>query len=189
MTMTDPAMRNGVDTATLFATLDAVRAQPEAAAFTFRVSNRWITGTHSQGTVDTFFGVGEERSHKHPTVIDADHPEVLVGQDKAPTPVEYVLAGLAACLTAGIGNIAAARDIELTKVQSTVEAVIDLNGILGLDPDVRNGFQSVRVHFHIEGKGTEEQLRQLVEQSRRRSAVYDIVTNGVPVSVDVDAEG
>jgi uncharacterized OsmC-like protein len=187
MTMTDPAMRNGVDTATLFATLDAVRAQPEAAAFTFRVSNRWLSGTHSRGTVDTFFGVGEERRHRQPTVIDADHPEVLVGQDNAPTPVEYVLAGLAACLTAGIGNIAAARDIELTKVQSTVEADIDLNGVLGLDPEVRNGFQSVRVHFDIQGKGTHEQLRQLVEQSRRRSAVYDVITSSVPVSIDVDA--
>jgi len=187
MTAITNTTRNGIDVAQVYGTLDAIAADPSLARFEFRVSNRWITGTHSQGTVDTFFGVGEERHHKHPTVIDADHPEVLVGQDKAPTPVEYVLAGLAACLTAGIGNIAAARDIELTKVQSTVEADIDLNGILGLNPDVRNGFQSVRVHFEIEGKGTDEQLRQLVEQSRRRSAVYDIVTNGVPVSVDVDA--
>ncbi len=187
MTITEPTMRNGVDTATLFATLDAVKTQPEAAQFKFRVSNRWMSGTHSQGTIDTFFGVGEERAHNQPTVIDADHPEVLVGRDKAPTPVEYVLAALAACLTAGIGNIAAARGIELTKVQSTVEADIDLNGILGLDPAVRNGFEAVRVHFEVEGKGSEEQLRKLVEQSRRRSAVYDIVTNGVPVSIDVEA--
>jgi uncharacterized OsmC-like protein len=185
MTITEPTMRNGVDTATLFATLDAVKAHPEAAHFKFRVSNRWLSGTHSQGTIDTFFGVGEERTHNHTTVLDADHPEVLVGRDNGPTPVEYVLAGLAACLTAGIGNIAAARGIELTKVQSSVEADIDLNGILGTDPDVRNGFQAVRVHFEVQGKGSEDQLRKLVEQSTRRSAVYDIVTNGVPVSIDV----
>jgi uncharacterized OsmC-like protein len=188
MTITEPTMRNGVDTATLFATLDAVKAHPEAAQFMFRVSNRWMSGTHSQGTIDTFFGVGEERAHKQPMVIDADHPEVLVGRDNGPTPVEHVLAGLAACLTAGIANIAAARGIELTKVQSTVEADIDLNGILGLDPAVRNGFQAVRVHFEVDGKASEEQLRMLVEQSRRRSAVYDIVTNGVPVSIDVEAK-
>src|SRR5689334_20852577 len=103
MTTTESTtVRNGVDTAALFATLDAVKAQPEAAHFTFRVANRWMSGTHSQGTIDTFFGVGEERAHQRTTVLDADHPEVLVGGDNGPTPVEYVLAGLAACLTAGI---------------------------------------------------------------------------------------
>ncbi|HEX6418278.1 MAG TPA: OsmC family protein [Acidimicrobiales bacterium] len=187
MSMTDSPIRNGVDTATLFATLDAVKAQPEAAQFKFRVRNRWVSGTHSQGTVDTFFGVGEERSHDKVTVLDADHPAVLVGTDKGPTPVEYVLAGLAACLTAGIGNIAAARGVELTKVESTVEGDIDLQGILGLSDQVRNGFEGIRVSFSIEGKASEEQLRRVVEQSRSRSAVYDIVTNGVPVSVDVTA--
>jgi uncharacterized OsmC-like protein len=187
MAMTESPIRNGVDTATLFATLDAVRAQPEAAQFRFRVTNRWLSGTHSQGTVDTFFGVGEERRHHQPMVLDADHPEVLVGRDQGPTPVEYVLAGLAACLTAGIGNIAAARGIELTKVESSVEGDIDLNGILGLNDQVRNGFQAIRVHFTVQGRATRDELRQLVEQSRRRSAVYDIVTNGVPVTVDVDA--
>jgi len=187
MSMTDSPIRNGVDTATLFATLDAVRAQPEAAQFKFRVRNRWVSGTHSQGTVDTFFGVGEERSHDQVTVLDADHPAVLVGTDQGPTPVEYVLAGLAACLTAGIGNIAAARGVELTRVESTVEGDIDLQGILGLSDQVRNGFEGIRVSFSIEGRASEEQLRKVVEQSRSRSAVYDIVTNGVPVSVDVTA--
>ena len=187
MSMTDSPIRNGVDTATLFATLDAVKAQPEAAQFQFRVSNRWVSGTHSQGTVDTFFGVGEERAHEQSTVFDADHPKVLVGTDKGPTPVEYVLAGLAACLTAGIGNIAAARGVELTKVTSTVEGDIDLRGILGLSDEVRNGFEGIRVSFSIEGNASEEQLREVVEQSRSRSAVYDIVTNGVPVAVDVAA--
>jgi uncharacterized OsmC-like protein len=189
MTMTDSPIRNGVDTATLFATLDAVRAQPAAAEFQFRVTNRWISGTHSQGTFDTFFGVGEERRHDQPTTFDADHPAVLVGNDKGPTPVEHVLAGLAACLTAGIANISAARNIELTQVQSTVEGDIDLNGILGLDADVRNGFRAIRVSFMVEGKASPEELQQIVEQSRRRSAVYDIVTNGVPVDIDVDARG
>lgn len=187
MSITDHPTRNGVDTATLFATLDAVKAQPEAARFQFRVTNRWVSGTHSQGTVDTFFGVGEEQAHVAPTVMDADHPQVLVGQDHGPTPVEYVLAGLAACLTAGIANIASARGVDLTKVESTVEGDIDLNGILGLDPEVRNGFEGVRVHFHVEGDAPAETLRSIVEQSRARSAVFDIVTNGVPVAISVDA--
>ena len=185
MTMTESPIRNGVDTATLFATIDAVKAQPEAAAFQFRVTNRWISGTHSQGRVDTFFGVGQEQAHKAPTVMDADHPEVLVGGDQGPTPVEYVLAGLAACLTAGIGNVAAARGVELTSVSSTVEGDIDLNGILGLDPEVRNGFSAIRIHFMVEGEASADELRALVEQSRARSAVYDILTNGTPVAVDV----
>lgn len=188
MTMTDSPTRNGVDTATLFATLDAVKAQPEAAQFQFRVMNRWISGTHSQGTVDTFFGVGEERRHDRPTTLDADHPAVLVGSDKGPTPVEHVLAGLAACLTAGIANVAAARNIELTKVESTVEGDIDLNGILGLDAEVRNGFEAIRVRFSIQGDASPEELQRIVDQSRRRSAVYDILTNGVPVSIDTDAQ-
>lgn len=189
MSMTASPIRNGVDTATLFATLDAVKAQPEAARFQFRVTNRWVSGTHSRGTIDTFYGVGEERAHDHVTVVDADHPAVLVGTDKGPTPVELVLAGLAACLTAGIGNIAAARGIELARVESTVEGDIDLQGILGLSDEVRNGFEGIRVRFTVEGDASEEMLRQVVEQSRARSAVFDIVTNGVPVSIDVDASG
>lgn len=184
MSTIESPIRNGVDTATLFATIDAVRQQPAAAQFRFRVSNRWVSGTHSQGRIDTFFGVGAEQAHDRVTVLDADHPAVLVGSDQGPAPVEYVLAGLAACLTAGIGNIAAARGIELTRVESTVEGDVDLQGILGLSDEVRNGFSAIRVHFDIEGDASPEELRGVVEQSRARSAVFDIVTNGVPVSVD-----
>jgi len=187
MTMTDRAVRNGVDTATLFATLDAVKGAPEAAKFQFRASNRWVSGTHSRGTMYSFFGVGEERSHEASHTYDVDHPKVLVGSDQGPTPVEYVLHALAGCLTAGLANIAAARGIELTEVTSTVEGDIDLNGILGLDPEVRNGFQQIRVSFDVKGNAPAEKLRELVEQSRARSAVFDIITNAVPVSIEVHA--
>jgi uncharacterized OsmC-like protein len=188
MTLTDSnGVRNGVDTTTLFATLDAVREAPQAAQFQFRASNRWISGTHSRGTMRGFFGVGEEREHAQAFSADVDHPTVLVGSDQGPTPVEWVLHALAGCLTAGLANIAAARGIELTEVTSTVESDIDLNGILGLNDQVRNGFQGVRVHFTVKGDAPEEKLRALVEQSKARSAVLDIVTNGVPVSVEVDA--
>jgi uncharacterized OsmC-like protein len=179
------SMRNGVDTSTLFATLDAVKAAPQAAQFQFRADNEWVTGTHSRGTIHGFFGVGEERTHERTFHFDADHPAVLVGRDNGPTPVEYVLHALAACLTAGLANIAAARGIRLTEVRSTVAGDIDLNGILGLNPDVRNGYQNITVRFTVKGDAPAEKLRELVEQSRARSAVYDVITNQVPVTIEI----
>jgi uncharacterized OsmC-like protein len=178
--------RNGVDTATLFATLDAVKQAPEAATFQFRAHNEWISGTHNRSTIADYFGVGEERSHERTFVFDADHPAVLVGQDQGPTPVEFVLHALAACLTAGLANIAAARRVRLTEVRSTVTGDIDLNGILGLNHDVRNGYERITVRFTIKGDAPAEKLREIVEQSRARSAVYDIITNRVPVTIEVD---
>jgi uncharacterized OsmC-like protein len=184
-TTVNESTRNGVDTATLFATLDAVKAAPEAASFQFRANNEWISGTHNRSTIHDFFGVGEERTHERSFHFDADHPAVLVGHDNGPTPVEYVLHALAACLTAGLANIAAARGIRLTEVRSTVTGDIDLNGILGLNPDVRNGYQNIAVRFTVKGDAPAEKLRQLVEQSRARSAVYDVLTSQVPVSIEV----
>src|SRR5215471_3589813 len=188
MTITENPIRNGVDTATLFATLDAVKAAPEAAQFTFRAANRWVSGTHSRSTMDGFFGVGEERAHERAYTYDVDHPKILVGSDVGPTPVEYVLHALAGCLTAGLANIAAARGVELTEVSSTVEGDIDLNGILGLDPEVRNGYQAIRVNFEVRGDAPPEKLAALVEQSRARSAVFDILTGSVPVTIGVTTE-
>jgi uncharacterized OsmC-like protein len=188
MTDANPSMRNGVDTATLFATLDAVKQAPEAAKFQFRAHNQWVSGTHSRSTISDFFGVGEERAHERTFVFDGDHPAVLVGQDNGPTPVEHVLHALATCLTAGLANIAAARGVRLTEVRSTIEGDIDLNGILGLNPDVRNGFEQIKVRFTVKGDAPAEKLREVVEQSRRRSAVYDIITNQVPVTIDVETD-
>jgi uncharacterized OsmC-like protein len=186
ITESNPSVRNGVDTATLFATLDAVKQAPAAAQFQFRANNQWMNGTHSRSTISDYFGVGEERAHERTFVFDADHPAVLVGTDHGPTPVEFILHGLAACLTAGIANIAAARKVTLTEVRSTVSGDIDLNGVLGLNPDVRNGYQQIKVHFTIKGDAPAETLRAIVEQSRSRSAVFDVVTNGVPVDIQVD---
>jgi uncharacterized OsmC-like protein len=177
-----------VDTPKLFATLDAVKGQPEIAKFQFRASNRWVSGTHSQGTMHRFFGAGEERTHNQSFTFDADHLEVLVGTDKGPTPVEFLLHGLAACLTAGLANIAAARGIDLKEVESTVEGDIDLLGIFGLSDEVRNGYQGIRVNFRVKGDATPEELEGLVMQSRNRSAVYDSLTKGVPVDINVEAE-
>jgi uncharacterized OsmC-like protein len=179
--------RNGVDTPTLYATLDAVKQAPEAAKFQLRAHNEWQSGTHSRSTISDFFGVGEEREHEQTFVFDADHPAVLVGRDNGPTPVEFVLHALASCLTAGLANIAAARGITLTEVRSTVSGDIDLNGIFGLNDQVRNGYQQVTVDFVIKGDAPAEKLTELVEQSRSRSAVYDVITNSVPVTINVTA--
>jgi len=186
-TMVNDHIRNGVDTATLFATLDAVKAAPAAAQFQFRASNEWLSGTHNRSTIDGFFGVGEERSHERTFHFDADHPAVLVGRDIGPTPVEYVLHALASCLTAGLANIAAARGVRLTEVRSTVVGDIDLNGILGLNPDVRNGYEKISIRFTVKGDAPAEVLRAIVEQSRARSAVFDVITNQVPITIEVDA--
>jgi uncharacterized OsmC-like protein len=176
---------NGVDVPTLFATLDAVKGQNDIAKFQFRASNEWVSGTHSRSTISGFYGAGQELEHKHDTLVESDHPAVLVGQDNAPTPVEYLLHAIAACLTAGLGNIASARGVKLTRVRSTVEGNIDLLGILGLSEGVRNGYEQIKVTMHVEGDADQETLRGLVEQSRRRSAVYDVLTNGTPVEVDI----
>ena len=186
MTMTEHPIRNGVDTATLFATIDAVRGTPELAQFRFRAQNTWKSGTHSQSTLHTFYGAQQEMAHKQPFTYDADHPTVLVGNDIGPAPVEFLLHGLAACLTAGIANIAAARGVNLASVESTVEGEIDLLGILGLSKEVRNGFQKIQVNFKLRGDDPDK-LAAVVEQSRKRSAVFDVLTNGVPVDITVDA--
>jgi uncharacterized OsmC-like protein len=178
--------RNGVDVPTLFATLDAVKASPEIADFRFRAHNTWVSGTHNRTSIQGFYGAGQEdTSRPEPFVYDADHPTVLVGSNKGPTPVEFLLHAIAACLTAGLANIAAARGVTLHRVESTVEGDIDLLGILGLSAEVRNGYQQIRVSFMVEGDATQEQLAALVEQSRRRSAVYDVLTNGTDVVIDV----
>lgn len=179
--------RNGVDTPTLFATIDAVAAQPELAKFQFRASNRWQGGTHSRSRIESFSGAGGDHLHASEFEYGADHPPVLVGKDQGPTPVEFLLHGLAACLTAGIANIAAARGVNLTEVESTLEGDMDMRGILGLSDEVRNGYDRVRVSFKIKGDAPEEKLRQIVEQSRSRSAVYDVLTNGVPIDISVNA--
>ena len=177
---------NGVDTPTLFATLDVVKGQPDLAKFQFRATNTWITGTHSRSRIETFSGAGGEHRHTGDIQFDADHPQVLVGQDHAPTPVEFLLHAIAACLTSGIGNIAAARGVKLTEVQSTVEGDIDLRGILGLSDEVRNGYKQIRVSFRVKGDAPPEKLRQIVEQSKARSAVFDVLTNGTTVEVSAD---
>jgi uncharacterized OsmC-like protein len=177
---------NGVNVPALFATIDAVDQARELAVFRFRATTRWENGTYSRTSVKSFYGAGQEHEHVREFIVEADHPQVLVGEDRAPLPVELVLAGLASCLTGGIGNIASARGVELYSVESTIEGEMDAQGILGLDDGVRNGYQKIRIDFRIEGDAPAEKLEQIVMQSKARSAVYDVVTNGVPVQVTVN---
>ena len=176
---------NGVNTPNLFATIDVVKANPPLAKFQFRATNRWIAGTHSRGTIETYFGAGAEQPRKRSFTLEADHPAVLVGEDNAPLPVEYLLYGLASCIISGVANIAAARGVALTEVEATVEGDMDVRGILGLSNEVRNGYEKIRASFTIKGDAPEEKLRQIVEQSRARSAVFDVLTNGVDVEIGV----
>ena len=180
------APRHGVNTPALLATINAVKGTPALAKFQFRASSRWVSGTYSESRVESFTGAGGEHSHQTAFSYGADHPAVLVGQDRGPTPIEFLLHGLAACITAGIGNIAAVRGVTLTSVESHVEGDIDLQGILGLSSDVRNGYERIRIDITIAGDAPPEKLREIVEQSRARSAVFDVLANGVPVDVRIN---
>jgi uncharacterized OsmC-like protein len=182
-----PAPLNGVNTPALFATIDAVRGTPALAGFQFRARNRWVVGTCSETTIDSFAGAGGEHQHRTTFQYRADHPAVLVGEDRAVTPVEFLLHALTSCICSGVGNIAAARGIALSSVESTIEGDIDLRGILGLSADVRNGYQQLRVRVAIAGDAPRDVLEKIVEQARARSAVYDVLTNGVPVELSVTA--
>ena len=179
--------KNGVDVPTLLATIGVVGENPELAKFQFRTTGKWVSGTHSQATINGFFGAGEEHNREKNFVIDGDHPAVVCGADNGPTPVEYLLSALSACITAGIGNIASARQIDLTEVETTVEGDIDMQGILGLNDEVRNGYNAIRIGVRIKGDAEADKLRRVVEQSVARSAVYDVLTNGVNVDVSVQA--
>jgi uncharacterized OsmC-like protein len=181
-----PVPRNGIDTPMVFATMDVIRAQPQLAKFEFRATTRWLKGTHTRTTIDGFSGGGAEYTHKEAFHSDADHPAQLIGEDNGPTPMEIVLEALGACLVAGVASIAAARRVDLYEVVAKIEGKADLRGVLGLSNEVRNGFQSIRVQFELRGDAPAEKLQQIVEQSRNRSAVFDIITNAVPVEIVVN---
>ena len=183
------SVNNGVNVAALLEAREALTQTPEAALFKWRASCNWENGTHSSSTVESFFGLGEEQKHVREFTFDADHPEVFASEDKGATPVEMVLVGLASCLTAGIASVAQHRDIQLKSVKATIEAPMDIQGILGIDSDVRNGFEGVTVKYEIDADTSQEDIEALVAQSQKRSAVFDIVTNPTNVTVEVNSTG
>jgi uncharacterized OsmC-like protein len=183
--MTMATVNNGVNVQALLDARDVLKGAPEAAKFTWRASCKWETGTHSKTTVQSFFGLGEEQQHKTKTTLDADHPEVFASEDKGITPIEYVLVGLASCLTAGVAAVAQNRGIQLRSVESNLEGRMDIRGILGVDSDVRNGYDDIKITFKIDADASKKEIEALVAQSQKRSAVYDVITNPVNVTVEV----
>jgi uncharacterized OsmC-like protein len=189
MTQVIERIRNGVDSEQMYGTLDAIKAQPELGTFQFRATNRWIDGAHNRTTIQKFYGAGQEdTSRDEPFVIDAGEPAILLGTDTGANPAEYLLHALAACLTTSLVYVAAARKVRLTEVESTLTGDMDVRGALGLSDEVRNGFSRIRVGFKVKGDAPEAKLREVVERAQQRSAVYDMVTNGVPVAVDVTTD-
>lgn len=184
-TSTEAKVDNGVNVAALFGAQRALKPAPEAAQFKWRASVDWIKGTHSRTTIEAFYGLGTEHQHERPYTFEADHPEVFAAEDKAATPVEIVLAGLASCLTAGVAAVAQARKVQLRSVSATLEAGMDIRGILGADEDVRNGFDGIKVTYKIDADASLDDIKAIVAQSQKRSAVYDIITNPTNVSVEV----
>jgi uncharacterized OsmC-like protein len=185
MNTTEVRVDNGVNVEALLSAREALTEAPEGAKFQWRATCDWVRGTHSRSTVKSFYGLGKEQSHRAEFGFDSDHPEIFAADDNGPTPVEYVLIGLAGCLTAGIASVAQNRNIRLRSVRAVVEAGMDIQGILGIDADVRNGFDRIRVSYEIDADARRDEIEALVAQSQKRSAVFDIITNPTNVMVEV----
>jgi len=186
MSAVQEAANNGVNVEALLGAREALTAAPEAAQFVWRAESEWVSGTHTQSSVQGFFGLGEEQNHVREYSYDTDHPEIFASEDKGSTPVEFMLVGLAGCLTAGIAAVAQNRGIQLHSVKATLEAGMDIQGILGIDSDVRNGFDGINVNYQIDADASDEEIAALVAQSQKRSAVFDIITNPTNVTVKVN---
>jgi uncharacterized OsmC-like protein len=183
--MATATVNNGVNVQALLDAREALKGAPEATKFTWRASCKWQTGTHSKTDVQSFFGLGQEQQHKTQTSFDADHPEIFASEDKGITPIEYVLVGLASCLTAGVAAVAQNRGVQLRSVESQLEGKMDIRGILGMDADVRNGYDDIKVTFKIDADASKKDIEALVAQSQKRSAVFDVITNPTNVTVTV----
>ena len=183
--MAQSTVNNGVNVDALLAAREALKGAPQAAKFTWRASCKWKNGTHSKTDVQGFHGLGEEQKHKTEFTFEADHPEIFASEDKGITPIEYVLVGLASCLTAGVAAVAQNRGIQLRSVESKLEGKMDIRGILGVDSDVRNGYDDIKVTFKIDADASKKDIEALVAQSQKRSAVFDALTNPTEVTVEV----
>jgi uncharacterized OsmC-like protein len=186
MSTTEPVADNGVNVEALLDARNALTDAPEAADFTWRATTEWVRGTRTETAIEEYSGLGENHTHKSSFSYTADHPEVFASEDNGPTPVEFVLVGLATCLTAGVAAVAQNRNIQLNSVKASIEGDMNILGILGGDPEVRNGFNDIRVHFDIDADASPAEIKALVAQSQKRSAVFDVVTNPSNVSVSVN---
>jgi len=185
MTTSETTADNGVNVAALLDARNALSEAPEAAQFQWRATTTWVNGTHSTSDVEGFYGLGDEQAHRSTFTFSADHPEVFASEDHGATPAEILLVGLGSCLTAGVASVAQNRDIQLRSVSATVEGDMDILGILGADPDVRNGFNSIKVTYDIDADASRQEIEALVAQSQKRSAVFDAITNPTNITVEV----
>ena len=183
--MAGTSVNNGVNVEALLGAREALKKAPEAAKFTWRASCKWVNGTHSRTSIQGFHGLGQEQKHKTELSFEADHPEIFASEDLGITPIEYVLVGLASCLTAGVAAVAQNRGVQLRSVEAKLTGTMDIQGILGIDSDVRNGYDDVKVTFHIDADASKKEIEAIVAQSQKRSAVYDVLTNPVNVTVEV----
>jgi len=183
--MANSTVNNGVNVDALLAAREALKGAPEATKFTWRASCKWKNGTHSQTTIKGFHGLGADQQHKTETSFSADHPEIFASEDLGVTPVEYMLVGLASCLTAGVAAVAQNRGVQLRSVESKVEGTMDIQGILGMDSQVRNGYDDIKITFNIDADASKKEIEAIVAQSQKRSAVYDVITNPTNVTVVV----
>jgi len=183
--MAEVSVKNGVNVEALLAAREVLRGAPQAAKFTWRASCKWQNGTHSRTKIQGFHGLGEEQKHKTEFSFEADHPEIFASEDLGVTPIEFVLVGLASCLTAGVAAVAQNRGVQLKSVEAKLEGTMDIQGILGIDRDVRNGYDDIKVTFHIDADAPKKEIEAIVAQSQKRSAVYDVLTNPTNVTVAV----
>jgi uncharacterized OsmC-like protein len=179
-------MVNGVDVDQLLATVEAIKGAPDIAKFRFRVRNEWINGGHNHTTITDFYGAQNDHRHEAPFDLEADEHQVLLGEDKGPNPVEYLLTGLIGCLTSAMIYHAAARGIKIKGIQSRVEGDLDLRGFLGLSPDVKPGYENIRVYFKIDADVSDQQKEELIEMAQKYSPVFNSVKNPTSVSVSLE---
>jgi uncharacterized OsmC-like protein len=188
MTQVAPKIRNGVNIDQMFGTLDLIKAQPELASFVWRASNRWLGGSHNRTTIKTFFAAGaDDTSREKAFTVDAGEPNILLGHDEGPNPAEFLLHALAACLTTSVVYVASARGVILDEVESSVEGTMDVQGALGLNKEIRNGFSAIRVSFSVRADAPREKIQEVLERAYARSAVFDSINAGVPVTVSLAA--
>jgi uncharacterized OsmC-like protein len=176
-------VRNGIDVTEFENTVQEVKDQPDLAKFQFRARNRWDWGGYNRTTIKGFYGAGEDHGAEDRTfVVDADEPPILLGEDRAPNPVEYLLHALTACLTSTIIYKAAARGITIESLESALEGDLDARAFLEVSNDERKGYQNIRATFKVKSDASPEEIKEMAEFS----PVLDVVSHGTPVSLRVE---
>ncbi len=178
---------NGVNVDKLMQTMEAIRQKPEISKFNFRIDNYWIDGAHNRAVVSDFYGANQthRRDRTFFTYDKSEHP-VLLGDDRGANPVEYLLVGLAGCVTTTLVYHAAARGVKITQVDARLDGDIDIQGLLGMSDKVRPGYKSIRLKLRVKGDAPKEELEELVRIAERRSPVADVVSHGSPIEISLE---